>query len=240
MLIFDFDGTVSLGIGPVLAYARCVATALGARSSDPDTAAMCVAAVERGLLSADETGVAPGGLAPVDGYDLVRLIASSYGATATELADGYRASRELLATSAAPVTAPQGFAEFLSEARAERILLTNAPNIRITAALEELGLSGVFDTVITDAGKPLGMGTLLDSFGPNADGAARPVLSIGDVWANDLEPAQRRGHATALVGSVQTAGATPDLRGDSVTALLPALRAWLDDPSRPPVPDPAS
>ncbi|GAA1588882.1 HAD family hydrolase [Leucobacter aridicollis] len=206
-MIFDFDGTVSLGDGPVLAYAQAVADGSGSDEFLP--------AVREHMALADG--------AYIDGYDLVRGVALEWGIAASALAQAYLASRELLATPAAPVAAPAGLAEFLERAPAERILLTNAPEIRIEAALDALGLRGAFDAVITSAGKPAGISDLLDRLGPE-----RRVLSVGDVWQNDLAPVHARGHATALVGSHAQPDARPDYAGPTVTELLPALRAWLD------------
>ncbi|KIP53512.1 hypothetical protein SD72_02100 [Leucobacter komagatae] len=207
VLIFDFDGTVSLGDGPVRAYAQAVAAAAGAGED---------------LLS-DVARMLSGELSRyVDGYDLVRQAALEYGLTDRELSRAYLESRDLLATVHAPIAAPSGLEAFLRGADADRVLITNAPDIRIDTALETLGLAGLFDTIITDAGKPAGMATLLDGLG-----SGKRVLSVGDVWENDLEPASARGHATALVGAHQPSWATPDFSGTTVTDVLPDIARWL-------------
>ena len=225
VVVFDFDGTVSLGHGPVRSYARHIAASLPTAH-----------AVE--FLGNFETRLTAPGIdddttAPIDGYDLVRLLSEGYDVPAGVRSSAYLSSRLELATAAAPVIAPTGLARFLAEARpkAHLVLATNAPSIRIDEALSALGLTGAFDTVHTSVGKPAGFAPLLDellSLLPAGTDAATGLLSIGDVWANDLAPAHDRGATTALVGGPIPAGATPTFRATHLYELYPALQAWLD------------
>jgi FMN phosphatase YigB (HAD superfamily) len=218
-LVFDFDGTVSLGTGPVLAYARAAATTLAA-----DHASAFLSAVELGLEQSP-SGQLPG-TGAIDGYDLVRMLASQHGVDPATLGDAYLASRGRLATDDAPVVAPRGLADFLRFARehANTVLATNAPDIRVTEAISALGLTGLFDAVYTSVGKPGGLDSVLDDWLPNGE-----VLSIGDVWINDLAPAAARGALTALVGSPDEASA-PTYRADHLHDLYPVIAAWLESP----------
>jgi FMN phosphatase YigB (HAD superfamily) len=225
VVVFDFDGTVSLGHGPVRSYARMIAATL--------PAAECVEFLGsfEAQLASPRFGV--GSAEPIDGYDLVRLLAEGYDVPAGARSSAYLSSRLELATAAAPVIAPSGLARFLADARphAHLVLATNAPNIRIDEALVSLGLADAFDTVHTSVGKPAGFGPLLDellAFLPTGTDTAAGLLSIGDVWANDLAPAHERGATTALVGGASPAGAIPTFRATHLYELYPALQAWLD------------
>lgn len=210
VLIFDFDGTVALGDGPVLAYATAVAEGSGIDAAfAEDVAARLTAAA-----AVDDA---------VDGYDLVRVLAVAAGVDEAALSQAYLRSRALLGTAAAPVTAAAGLAEMLAEIDAERILVTNAPSVRLEDTLAGLGLDGAFDRIVTGAGKPAGLERLLDELGDE-----RPVLSIGDIWRNDLAPAHLRGHATALVGSFADAEARPTFRATALEDLLDDVRRWTD------------
>ncbi|WP_181397098.1 HAD family hydrolase [Cryobacterium arcticum] len=224
VLVFDFDGTVSLGHGPIRSYARFVAAGLPT-----------AAAVE--FLGRFETDISAPPSAtrwaqPIDGYDLVRLLAEQYDVTASARSAAYLASRQELATNAAPVTSPAGLADFLAEARptAYLVLATNAPAIRLEEALAALGLAGAFDAVHTSVGKPDGFGPLLDSLLARlpVGASSANLTSIGDVWENDLAPAYMRGATTALVGAPPPRTATPTYRADHLHELYPALRDWLD------------
>ncbi len=207
VLILDFDGTVALGDGPLLAYARAVA----AHAASADDLVTAVAA----QLSA------PSGDA-IDGYDVVRRIAVAAGIGGDALAAAYTASRAQLGTPEAPVTVAAGLAEFLRTVDAERLLVTNAPATRLDEALASLGLAGLFDRIVTDAAKPAGLEALLDALDEDA-----PVLAVGDVWRNDLAPAHARGHATALVGGYPDPTAAPTYRAATLDELLPALAEWV-------------
>ena len=225
VVVFDFDGTVSLGHGPVRSYARHIAASLAAAH-----AVEFLGRFET-ELTAPDTG--SGVTAPIDGYDLVRLLSERYDVPAGVRSSAYLSSRVELATAAAPVIAPTGLARFLTEARpqAHLVLATNAPSIRIEEALGSLGLTGAFDTVHTSVGKPAGFGPLLDellALLPAGTDAASGLLSIGDVWANDLAPVHARGASTALVGGPIPADATPTFRATHLYELYPALQAWLD------------
>lgn len=215
ILIFDFDGTVALGDGPVRAYARAVAAEAGLAPSFVDDVVAGLAATEDG---GSTEVVDPDA---IDAYDLVRVRATAAGASADDLARGYAASRARLATDDAPIVAPDGLADFLSSVDAERVLVTNAPGVRIGEALVALGLDGLFDRVVVDAGKPGGLAALLDGLG------AADVLAVGDIWRNDLAPAHERGHATALVGGYPDPAATPDFQARTLPDLLPALTDWV-------------
>lgn len=210
-IIFDFDGTIALGDGPVIAYAQQVAAGL----SDPE-----------GFLGGIRTALAAGDEGALDGYDAVRRAAEAQSADAEHLSRAYLASRAQLGTSDALITAPEGLAEFLADVagEAERVLVTNAPDIRLEEALAALGLGGLFDRVVTSAGKPAGLDAVLDALPADAR-----VLSIGDIWFNDLAPVHRRGQATALVGDFADPNAAPTFRAATLTALLPQLREWLAD-----------
>lgn len=207
ILLFDFDGTIALGDGPVLAYAQQVAAGLGDDGTFLDDVRAILAAADGDAL---------------DGYDAVRRVAETRGADARLLSAAYLASRAQLGTTDAPITAPDGLAGFLAGVDAERILVTNAPAIRIVDALETLGLRGLFDRIVTDAGKPQGLEAVLDDLPVDAR-----VLSIGDIWHNDLAPAHARGQATALIGGFSDPDATPTFRAAEFSTLVPQLEAWL-------------
>jgi FMN phosphatase YigB (HAD superfamily) len=218
-LLFDFDGTVALGSGPVLAYATLAAEAL-----PPADAGTFVATVAASLLDYPH-GRVPG-TGAIDGYDLVRIQAAAAGIEPASLGGAYLASREQLASPLAPVHAPEGFAEFLAAVRGEATLLvaTNAPATRLDAALAALGLDGLFDAVYPSVGKPDGLVPIVDDWLARGD-----LLSIGDIWANDLAPARARGALTALVGPDQDEAdaATPDIRVPTMPELYPLITAWL-------------
>lgn len=239
LLLLDFDGTVAVGHGPVHAYAAAAASSL------PPAAAAAFRADVAAALAADQDGGPHGGRAaplPLDGYDLVRLLAERHGVGPLALSAAYLASRHALGTDGAPVSAPPGLAAVLAELRTEAtvVLATNAPATRLRPTLVDLGLGGLLDRVVTEVGKPAGLGAVLDGLGAAPAGPVR-VLSIGDVWANDLSPVAARGHATALVSRRPPPEARPTWTVPDLPALYPALRSWVRRDGRtepPPAPAP--
>lgn len=111
----------------------------------------------------------------------------------------------------------------LPQLGARAVLVTNAPDIRLGAALAQLGLAGAFDDVFAAAGKPEGLADLARPW--CADG---PVLSVGDIWRNDLAPVHALGATTALVGSPRP-GEEPTMHAPTLAELLPRLAAWTAD-----------
>ncbi|WP_053774965.1 HAD family hydrolase [Clavibacter capsici] len=230
-IVFDFDGTVSLGDGPVLRYAHHVSETLAGEARIRFASALAAGLPQVGRASG-----------AVDGYALVQGLAADHGVPARLLSAAFLASRAELGGPHAPVLAPAGLAAFLQglPGRVRRVLVTNSPDVRIPEALAALGLDGAFDEVVTGAGKPAGMPAVLDRVdpGPGAGPAAARLLSVGDLWVNDLEPAHALGFSTALVGPGAADDARPTFRAPSVADLYDDIDAWLagaaTDPSSPP------
>jgi FMN phosphatase YigB (HAD superfamily) len=108
------------------------------------------------------------------------------------------------------------------------VLVTNAPEQGVESLLGILGLEGLVDQVHGDAGKPAGMGPILEALLDEAGFTATPdrLLSVGDIWVNDLEPASALGCPTALIDRYGTAIGTPTHRAATIVELYPAILAW--------------
>ncbi|WP_295804485.1 HAD family hydrolase [uncultured Corynebacterium sp.] len=210
VLLFDFDGTVSLGHGPVLAYAHLIAEKTGHPSIAQDTEA---------LLNSDNVGSAR------DGYHLVRTLAAELNVPEETCQEAYMASRENLADTG--ITAPEGLANFLASYPGRAILATNSPEIGLSAALRKLGLDRSFDTVYTRVGKPEGLTRILDT--DLADTDPTHLISFGDIWEFDLAPVAAVGGRTVLVDSpfATSPEADPTWRVTRVTDIFPELTSAL-------------
>lgn len=248
VIIFDFDGTITVGDGPVLAYAEQVASRLAPGLADGFRAA--VAAGLHGRTGASSTLATD----PIDDYDLVRQVAVTHGADAAVLSAAYLASRELLATEHAVISAPvltqqpgtrtpggDDLASWLRRlsTQAYLVLATNAPATGLDRALAVLGVTDIFDEVRTSVGKPAGMHALVDEML-----ARGPVLSVGDVWHNDLEPVWVRGAATALLARGGVGDVRATYSAGTLDGLVPGITAWAaaalsDRPAPPALPAPA-
>ncbi|WP_197517425.1 HAD family hydrolase [Microbacterium karelineae] len=208
-IIFDFDGTVCVGSGPVLAYAREVAAHAGAGFLD---------ATGRELRSF-EAGE-PSRYR--DGYDIVGSLADAAGVDPEARQAAYLASRGSLPSSGAePAPGLAGLLGRLPE-DARIVLATNAPRDGLDETLAAWGLSAAFDEIRDSVGKPDGLAPIV------REALARgPVLSIGDMVENDLAPAAALGAATALVGATAaTSPADVTMRGTTLADLAHAIVAW--------------
>lgn len=210
-VVFDFDGTIALGDGPVRAYLRHVAD----DAADPGLVEVADAALR--AVAAGDDGYR-------DAYDAVRQVALSRGITEDRLQASYLKSRLDLGTPAAPVQAPAGLATFLTglSAHARLVLATNAPQTGIDRALSWLGVADQLPTRHCGLGKPAGLVPVLTGY--LADG---PVLAVGDIWDYDLAPAATLGADTALVGATATtAPVHPTMRGTTLADLYGEITTW--------------
>ncbi|WP_051389047.1 HAD family hydrolase [Arthrobacter sp. 35W] len=219
VLVLDFDGTVCLGDGPVLAYADAVARLLPATAAEQlhhDLA----------LFLANDAS-AP---AHKDGYAAVAAMAGPL-LSAAELNAAYAHSRTLLASGAVDVSAPEGLADFLTglAGAVHRVLLTNAPATGIAQTLDVLGLGGAVDDIIPDANKPSGLVELLPRLLKNRP--PRELLSVGDVWANDIFLPWRHGCATAFIDRFDHRTGPASLHAPRFELLYPGITAWAADPA---------
>src|SRR5699024_12125317 len=121
-IIFDFDGTVALGHGPVRAYAAAIPAEKLANSA-AFTEEVEVALAELDNLTSDYR----------DGYHAVAELATAQGVSPEALSQAYIACRRLLGTDKAPVHMPRKLPELLHafSAHAWLVLATSAPDYGI-------------------------------------------------------------------------------------------------------------
>jgi FMN phosphatase YigB (HAD superfamily) len=237
VLLFDFDGTVSLGDGPVIAYARHLDEVAG---SEVD---LITRVVSRWLAADGDLTQALDGLSDadpvylglhvvdgsIDGYSAAERLATTLKVPTDRIAEAYRASRADLADGLISTRAPEGFASFLAAfpASAHRVLVSNSPANGLTEQLAKLELSRSFDEVVTNANKPNGLAAIAERIlNEQAVGAER-LISIGDVWVNDLAPVAFLGGATALIDRLPLPpDAAPTVRAPHIEELYPWLLEW--------------
>lgn len=209
-IIFDFDGTLAVGHGPVRAYARFAAPAAA-----PDF----LHRVEAALADYDA-----GHTAYRDGYDVIASLAAEDSVPAETLSAAYASSRTELGTERAPVESMPGLDDFLAAVgrHARLVLATNAPAEGVDRVLHSWGVRERFDDVHFTVGKPAGLTPILE------DALSRgPVLAVGDIVDFDLAPALALGADTALVGATAaTSPAAVTLRAASLAELSSDIQSW--------------
>lgn len=219
LLVLDFDGTVCLGDDAVYAYARELAIHPGGESvavdlarffEDPDA--------DPRLADAD------------DGYQAVWKLAALVGISTDHRNVAYRASREKL--DAAALQTPPGLIGLLEELDVRRVLCTNAPGHRLEPLLEALGLRDVIDYVLPDARKPslmsMHLSKLLGAAG--LDDHPEQLMSVGDIWHNDIQAALEMGCATAYVDTYGRRRGPAHVRATTLPEVYDDLRAWAEEP----------
>jgi FMN phosphatase YigB (HAD superfamily) len=207
LVVLDFDGTLAVGDEPVLAYFRGVAGG----------------AADEAFARWVETGDGHR-----DGYSLVAAWAGAHGVAEDVRAAAYASSRAALHAGEVAVLAPDGLAALLDRRPDDVrcVLVTNAPVDGIEPVLERLGLAGRLDALIGDARKPTGMRAVLDRLLAETGLPPAALLSVGDVWENDLAPAAALGAATAFVDRFDRREGAPTYRARTLTELLPHIERW--------------
>lgn len=220
-LLFDFDGTVRLGWEHSGHYARLVAADL----PDDD---------RRAFLAAHEAFLAgkPTTASTFDAYDpdnAVRRLSGEYGVADADRQAAYEATRERMAEGEFRIWAPEGIRELIwgLPKQVEVVLVTNAPAASLEPSLERLGLDGLFDRIVGDAGKPDGLTAVLDDLLDGRDPGT--LLSIGDIPRNDLAPAADRGCATAYIDHFGRPWPRADVSAPTPEALWPFVRNWVGE-----------
>ncbi|WP_120004202.1 HAD family hydrolase [Nesterenkonia muleiensis] len=173
-----------------------------------------------------------------DGYQLVQLLAMQSGLTHEETGHAFRqARRTLLAAGLASTDlhAPAEAAPLLNQLRGAAgeagvvvVLLTNAPAEDFGAWLEVLGLQSSFDAVTNSAQKPVGMPQAVERARQIAAPPVPPaqILSVGDIWANDLAHVDELGGQTILIDRFGTGLGSPSHRVRSFAEAAPVIRRW--------------
>ncbi|MFF2050834.1 HAD family hydrolase [Leifsonia sp. NPDC058194] len=225
LLVLDFDGTVCIGDAPVWAYAEAVIAGILDRD---DSAGSGLDAGLRARLGAFLDGE-PGSPAYADGYAAVAQLAAGH-ADEELLQRAYQRSRRELAGGGLDVSAPVGLADFLDglAGTAERVLVTNAPLDGVVETLGALGLAGAIDRIHAEAGKPAGWTGLLPRLLDGRD--PRALLSVGDIWGNDLAAPLAAGCATALIDRFGHRAGPAHLVAPSFPELYPGIAEWAHDP----------
>lgn len=211
LLILDFDGTLCLGDGPVRAFAREVASAAGASEGE------LLDPLDRFLLG--ETGSEFDGCA--DGYTAVALWARERGLGRGPMTEAFLRGRADLDAGLIEISTPDGVIDRLGSLTGwHRVLVTNSPLASTTTLTTRLGLQPVLDAIIGDAAKPGGLEALLAPRGVLDARRWSRIVSVGDIWINELAPVHAIGGDTGLIERHPQPEATPTWRADNVQSLL--------------------
>lgn len=226
VLVLDLDGTVCLGDTPVLLYAERVA----ALTAAPEALLEAAGAFLGQRLPEDAPKTL---LGAQDGYEAVKIMGLAAGVTEEQLSAAYVSSRAAMSEHPGDIRTPDGLVDLLGGIDAHRVILTNSPGSGLEAILEHLGVRDVVDEVLTDALKPTRMRRHLDGFLDAFEASDTPewLMSVGDIWRNDLGPAVERGCVAAYVDVFDRRQGPAHVRAGSLVDLYSAVSDWSNDPS---------
>ncbi len=223
-LVLDFDGTLCLCDDPIHLFADELA-----RLVDDDGAAQ----VRRDLTSflAGQSRIE----GAEDGYHALYFLGRPFALPDADVAAAYYASRARMAAGEGSVHAPEGITDLLDDVRAAGVrvvLVTNAPTTGATSWLETVGVAQRLDAVIADAGKPERMEGHLRRLLEEAGASDHPhrLLSVGDVWKNDVAPAMAIGARGLYIDRYRSGNGPSTASAPTITDLYPLIRAWAADP----------
>ncbi|GGU11979.1 HAD family hydrolase [Nocardioides albus] len=226
VLVLDLDGTVCLGDTPALLYATRVA----ALTDAPEVLLETTEAFLGQRLPENASKTLTGAQ---DGYEAVKILGLAAGVSEEELSAAYVWSRTAMSEQPGDIRTPEGLVDLLAGVDAHRVIMTNSPAKGLDAILEHLGVRDVVDEVHTDALKPTRMSRHLDELLDAVGAADRPewLMSVGDIWRNDLAPAVERGCVAAYVDVFDRRQGPAHVRAGSLVDLYSAVLDWSNDPS---------
>jgi FMN phosphatase YigB (HAD superfamily) len=219
VLVLDFDGTLYRGIAACLHYARGIAGTL-----DAGRRAAYLEAVERYLAG-------EGGIDAADGWEAAVMLAGGRSGASRAFEEAFARTREYMLTDDCELEVPDGLTALLERVApvARRVLCSNTPAYGVVPMLERLGLLSSLDEIVCDSAKPHRFATRLRAIAEANGVEPHAVLSIGDHFRNDIEPALEAGCSTAYVDPF---GAGPRGRTDFEAArledLLEPIEGWVD------------
>lgn len=189
VLVWDLDGTLYRSAAACLHYAHGIAETLDEPARRP-----YVEAMERYLSGA-------GGVEASDGWEAAVVLAGGGRGASRAYGDAFARTRAFMLSDACELEVPEGLRELLERVagRARRVLVTNTPSFGVMPLLERLDLLGSFDEISCDSAKPNRFEVRLRAFADVNGVAPQDVLSIGDHFVNDIQPALNAGCTAAYV-----------------------------------------
>lgn len=225
-LVLDFDGTLCLGDDPIYLFAD----ELSALVEDAEVSAQIRRRLEAFLAGEERVEDAE------DGYHALFYLGAPLALPREQVKAAYQRSRQRMEAGEGSVYAPEGIVGLLDDVRAAGarvVLVTNAPAVGAVSWLETVGVAQRLDAVIPDAGKPERMGEHLSGLLAEAGAHEAPqyLASVGDVWANDVEPAIRLGAQGFHIDRYGSGRTPTTASAPTIEALYPLIRAWAQDPT---------
>jgi FMN phosphatase YigB (HAD superfamily) len=218
VLVWDLDGTLYRSAAACLHYAHGIAESLDETAREP-----YIAAMERYLSGG-------GGVEASDGWEAAVVLAGGARGASRAYGEAFARTRAFMLSDDCALEVPDGLRAFLERVAggARRVLVTNTPAFGVMPLLERLGLLGSFDEISCDSAKPHRFDVRLRSLADMNGVEPKDVLSIGDHFVNDIQPALDAGCSTAYVDPFGTGpSGRADLEARRFEDLLAPIDSWV-------------
>lgn len=188
VLLFDFDGTIYRGDDPFWFYAQALS-----RKMNPTVAQEYLSRVTHFLKSEDAY--------PDFAYDNWQAVVHLAKPDVDDamIQDAFLETREYMMEEDCTLDIPANLKQKLDEWRegAYLVLASNSPEEACVPLLKKLGLYECFDVVHSSSNKPAGLLPIISNLDlPAAD---YTYASVGDNFANDIEPVLTAGWVTVHI-----------------------------------------
>lgn len=159
-----------------------------------------------------------------DLWAMADVLALHYGVPRERRSAAFLATRAFMATDAFQLHLPEGMEACLASLRSRGFILvamSNSPVESVHDVFDELGVRAYFSMIVGDSGKPVG----LEAWLAGMDEPGR-VLSIGDNYINDIEPALKAGAEALYIDRHTTNLGSEYERCHHVPSIAAAIK-WL-------------
>ena len=215
IVVFDFDGTITTGISHYIYCANIIADNL----EPPDANAFL-----------DEVDNSFSGKKPFigeDGWDLLNRISRKYS-DRNLFEPSFHQTRRHMLLNIHKGDLSENVISLLKDVHSlcTTALASNSPEEYVKGYLDKLDLEKHFDYIRFSAKKPEGLIDLVFSISGRMDPADLKVLSVGDHYVNDIQPALMMKWDTAFINPFQLDSRGSTVSGQSITELSEWIVSW--------------
>jgi len=215
IVVFDFDGTITTGISHYIYCANIIADNLEPPYAD---------------AFLDEVNNSFSGKKPFigeDGWDLLNRISRKYS-DRNLFEHSFHQTRRHMLLNIHKGDISENVISLLKDVHSlcTTALASNSPEEYVKGYLDKLDLEKHFDYVRFSAKKPEGLIDLVFSISGGMDPADLKVLSVGDHYVNDIQPALRMKWDTAFINPFHLDSRGSTVSGQSISDLSEWIVSW--------------
>ena len=215
IVVFDFDGTITTGISHYIYCAHIIADSL-----EPPYADAFLEEVNNSF-----NGKIP--FIGEDGWDLLNRISRKYS-DRNLFEHSFHQTRRHMLLNINKGDLSEDVISLLKDVHSlcTTALASNSPEEYVKGYLDKLDLEKHFDYVRFSAKKPEGLIDLVFSISMGTDPGDLKVLSVGDHYVNDIQPALRMKWDTAFINPFHLDSRGSTVSGQSISDLSEWIVSW--------------